>query len=176
MKTASWVLLALAGVATLLISLVSAARAYGTYNDHIGGASVSELSAGRPELETAVRARRATAGAYSAGFATLFLLISVGPIVEEKCGPGGRCCRNAGCLGADPAQDSIARHWLDRVGWGRNCCGVPYPTSHGWRGLSARGGAFAARASGRLGMNGGMWLNKVRLQVLLTWARRPTSR
>src|SRR5438128_519573 len=60
MKTASWVLLALAGVATLVISLVSAARAYGTYNDHIGGASVSELSAGRPEVETAVRARRAT--------------------------------------------------------------------------------------------------------------------
>lgn len=76
----------------------------------------------------------------------------------------GAACRNAGCLGADPAQDSIARHWLDRVGWGRNCCGVPYPTSHGWRGLSAKGGAFAARASGRLGLNGGMWLNKVRLQ------------
>jgi hypothetical protein len=79
MKTASWVLLALAGVATLLLSLVSAARAYGTYNDSIGGVSVSKLSAGRPDVETAVRSRRATAAAYSAGFATLFLLISVGP-------------------------------------------------------------------------------------------------
>jgi hypothetical protein len=79
MKTASWVLLALAGVATLLLSLVSAARAYGTYNDSIGGVSVSKLSAGRPDVETAVRSRRATASAYSAGFATLFLLISVGP-------------------------------------------------------------------------------------------------
>ena len=79
MKTASWVLLALAGVATLLLSLVSAARAYGTYNDSIGGVSVSQLSAGRPDVETAVRSRRATAAAYSAGFATLFLLISVGP-------------------------------------------------------------------------------------------------
>ena len=79
MKTASWVLLSLAGVATLMISLVSAERAYGTYNDRIGGARVSELAAGRPEVETAVRARRATAAAYSAGFATLFLLISVGP-------------------------------------------------------------------------------------------------
>ena len=79
MKTASWMLLALAGVATLMISLVSAERAYGTYNDHIGGVSVSKLSAERPEVETAVRARRATAAAYSAGFATLFLLISVGP-------------------------------------------------------------------------------------------------
>jgi|SRR5216117_477334 len=79
MKTASWVLLALAGVATLVISLVSAARAYGTYNDHIGGASVSELSAGRPEVETAVRSRRATAAAYGAGFGMLFLLVAVGP-------------------------------------------------------------------------------------------------
>ena len=79
MKTASWVLLALAGVATLLLSLVSAARAYGTYTDSIGGVSVRELSAGRPDVDTAVRARRATAAAYGAGFATLFLLISVGP-------------------------------------------------------------------------------------------------
>lgn len=79
MKTASWVLLALAGVATLLLSLVSAARAYGTYNDRIGGVRVSQLSAGRADVETAVRARRATAAAYGAGFATLFLLISVGP-------------------------------------------------------------------------------------------------
>jgi len=79
MKTASWILLALAGALTLLLSLVSVGRAYGTYRDQIGPASLSELSAGRPEVETAVRARRATAAAYSAGFATLFLLISVGP-------------------------------------------------------------------------------------------------
>lgn len=79
MKTASWVLLTLAGVATLLLSFVSAARAYGTYNDRIGGVSVSKLSAGQPELEIAVRSRRATAAAYGAGFATLFLLISAGP-------------------------------------------------------------------------------------------------
>jgi hypothetical protein len=79
MKTASWVLLALAGVATLLLSLVAAARAYGTYNDRIGGVRVSELSVGRPEVEKAMRSRRATAAAYSSGFAALFLLITVGP-------------------------------------------------------------------------------------------------
>jgi hypothetical protein len=79
MKTASWVLLAFVGVLTLLYSLLSAERAYGTYNDHIGGVSVRELSAGRPEVDTAVRARRATAAACSAGFATLFLLITVVP-------------------------------------------------------------------------------------------------
>jgi len=79
MKTASWVLLTLAGVAILLLSLVSVARAYGTYNDNIGGVSLSKLSAGRPEVEMALRSRRATASAYSAGFATLFLLIVLGP-------------------------------------------------------------------------------------------------
>jgi hypothetical protein len=92
MKTASWVLLALAGVATLLLSLVSAARAYGNYNDNFGGPGLRQLSAGRPEVETALRSRRATAAAYGAGFATLFLLISVGPLSSRgKRGPGGRC-------------------------------------------------------------------------------------
>lgn len=79
MKTASWVLLALVGVLTLLLSLVSAWRAYGTSGDLIGGTSLVQLTAGRPEVETALRARRATAAAYAAGFSTLFLLISVGP-------------------------------------------------------------------------------------------------
>jgi len=79
MKTASWVLLAFIGVVTLLYSLLSASRAYGTYNERLGGVRVTDLAAGRPEVETAVRARRATAAACSAGFATLFLLISVIP-------------------------------------------------------------------------------------------------
>ena len=79
MKTASWVLLAFVGVATLLYCLLSASRAYGTYNERLGGARVSELAAGRPEVEAAVRARRATAAACGAGFATLFLLITVIP-------------------------------------------------------------------------------------------------
>jgi len=79
MKTASWILLALAGALTLLLSLVSVGRAYGTYRDQIGPASLSDLSAGRPEVETAVRSRRATAAAYGAGFGMLFLLVAVGP-------------------------------------------------------------------------------------------------
>jgi len=79
MKTASWVLLALAGGLTLLGSLASLAIAYATDRDQIGPASLTELSAGRPEVATAVRARRATAAAYGAGFATLFLAIALGP-------------------------------------------------------------------------------------------------
>src|SRR2546421_576331 len=88
MKTASWVLLALAGVLTLLFSLLSAERAYGTYNDHIGD-------------------------------------------------------------------------------------GVSDATSHGWRGLSARGRASAARTSERLGLNGGMCCSKV---LLPPWAPPPNKR
>ncbi|MBI4747451.1 MAG: hypothetical protein HY774_03140 [Acidobacteria bacterium] len=79
MKTASWVLLTLASVLTLVFSLVSVARAYGTSTDSLGGVSVSKLSEGRPDVETAIRSRRATAAAYSAGFATLFLLITLVP-------------------------------------------------------------------------------------------------
>ena len=79
MKTASWVLLAFVGVVTLLYCLLSASRAYGTYNERLGGVRVSELAAGRPEVEAAVRARRATAAACGAGFATLFLLITLIP-------------------------------------------------------------------------------------------------
>jgi hypothetical protein len=60
MKTASWVLIAFVGVAALVLSLVSTARAYGRYADNFGGKSLTEL-------------------AYAAGFAALSLLITVGP-------------------------------------------------------------------------------------------------
>jgi hypothetical protein len=79
MKTASWVLIALAGALTLLGSLVSLGVAYGSPRDQIGTATLEELSASRPDVATAVRARRATAAAYAAGFATLLLAIAVGP-------------------------------------------------------------------------------------------------
>jgi len=79
MKTASWVLLSLAGALTLFGSLASLGVAYGSDSDQIGPASLTELSAGRLEMATAVRARRATAAAYGAGFATLFLVIALGP-------------------------------------------------------------------------------------------------
>jgi hypothetical protein len=80
MKTASWVILGVVGVLTLLGSLFSVGIAYASLiEDKIGPATLTELSAGRPELATAVRARRATAAAYGAGFATLFLAITLGP-------------------------------------------------------------------------------------------------
>ena len=79
MKTASWVILVVVGALMLLASLVSLGVAYGSTSDQIGSVSLSDLSAGRPEVVTAVRARRATAAAYAAGFATLFLAIILGP-------------------------------------------------------------------------------------------------
>jgi hypothetical protein len=79
MKKASWIILVVVGALTLLGSLFSLGLAYGSARDQIGPASLAELSVGRPEVATAVRARRATAAAYGAGFATLFLAIALGP-------------------------------------------------------------------------------------------------
>jgi hypothetical protein len=79
MRKASWVILMTAGFLTLIGSLFSLWLAYSSSQDQIGPASLDELSVGRPEVATAVRARRATAAAYAAGFATLFLAITLGP-------------------------------------------------------------------------------------------------
>jgi hypothetical protein len=79
MRTASWIVLMIVAVLTLLGSIFSLWLAYSSNEDQIGPASLDELSAGRPEVATALRARRATAAAYAAGFATLFLAITLGP-------------------------------------------------------------------------------------------------
>jgi hypothetical protein len=79
MKKASWMVLAAVGAVTLLGSLGSLAVAYGTERDQIGPLTLRELSAGMPDVATAIRARRATAAAYAAGFAILFLAIVLGP-------------------------------------------------------------------------------------------------
>ncbi len=79
MRIASWVLLTVVGALTLIASLGSAWVAYRTEVDQIGGKTLSELSGGRPEIVTALKARRGTAAAYTAGFATLFLSIVLGP-------------------------------------------------------------------------------------------------
>lgn len=79
MKTASWIILVLIGAATLLLSLNSLRIAYSSAQDRIGPATLTELSQGRPELATAIRARRATAASYAAGFCTLFLAIVLVP-------------------------------------------------------------------------------------------------
>jgi hypothetical protein len=79
MRKASWIILSVVGVLTMLGSLVSLAVAYTSIPDQIGPATLDELSAGRPDVAVALRARRATAAAYGVGFATLFLSITLGP-------------------------------------------------------------------------------------------------
>src|ERR1700693_1424339 len=79
MKTASWIILVVVGALTLLGGLISLGRAYISAQDRIGPATLEELAVGRPEVATALRARRATSAAYAAGFATLFLAITLGP-------------------------------------------------------------------------------------------------
>ena len=79
MKRASWIILAAAASLTLLGSLASLSNAYFAGAERIGGVSIGELASGRPEVITALRARRATAAAYAAGFAVLLLAITLGP-------------------------------------------------------------------------------------------------
>jgi hypothetical protein len=81
MKTASWILLAVAGALILLGSFAS------LYTAYIGGApdpltpsiSLDDVAAGRPEVATAIRARRGTAAAFAAAYAVLFLSVVLGP-------------------------------------------------------------------------------------------------
>jgi len=79
MRTASWVILALVGALTMLGSMASCYVAYKAPDDQIGPVTLSQLTSGQPEAGTALRARRGTAAAYAAGFATLFLAIVFWP-------------------------------------------------------------------------------------------------
>ena len=79
MKTASWILLALAGALTLLGSLASLSNAYFDGPERFAGVSIDVLANGNADVITALRARRATAAAYAAGFAAFLLVLTLGP-------------------------------------------------------------------------------------------------
>ena len=82
MKTASWVLLAIVGALMLLGSFASLYTAYasGAPPDALTPSiTLDEAAAGRPEVATAMRARRGTAAAFAAAYAVLFLAIVLGP-------------------------------------------------------------------------------------------------
>lgn len=79
MRTVSWILLMLVGVLTLWGSLESSNVAYRPHQDRIAGVTVTDLAAGKPDVEAALRGRRGTAAAYAAGFATLFLFVALFP-------------------------------------------------------------------------------------------------
>ena len=81
MKKASWVLLTVVGALMLLGSFASLYTAYShDAPDPIGpGATVADVEAWRPEVATAIRARRGTAAAFAAAYAVLFLSVVLGP-------------------------------------------------------------------------------------------------
>jgi amidase len=79
MNRASWIVLALAGALTVLASLASLSNAYFSGQEQIGGVAIDKLADGNPQVITALRARRATAAAYAAGFGAFLLMIAVGP-------------------------------------------------------------------------------------------------
>lgn len=79
LRTVSWILLTLLGVATLLGSLASVGVAYFSEDDQIGPITLSELTAGRDDVAVAIKARRATAAAFGVGYSALFLMVVLGP-------------------------------------------------------------------------------------------------
>jgi hypothetical protein len=79
MKTVSWIILLVVGALTVLGSLESANIAYRPHQDRIAGVTLTELAAGKADVETGLKARRGTAASFAAGFATLFLFIVLGP-------------------------------------------------------------------------------------------------
>ena len=80
MKKASWILLAVAGTAFILVSLVSAIHAYNRNDDYgIGGVRVSKVAAGRDAVATALRGIRGTSAAFAAAYGVLYLAIVLTP-------------------------------------------------------------------------------------------------
>jgi hypothetical protein len=82
MRKASWIVLTILGALLLALSFVSASVAYRTDAPDefgVGGPKLSDVAAWNPDVATAIRARRGTASAYSAGLATLLLWVVLVP-------------------------------------------------------------------------------------------------
>jgi hypothetical protein len=78
MKTASFVVLVLAGVAILALSLLSAGIAY-SREFNLGPHQVSKVEAALPGAGAALRGARGTAAAFATAYAVLFLVVVLGP-------------------------------------------------------------------------------------------------
>jgi hypothetical protein len=81
MRTASWLLLAVAGALVLLGGLASTFVAYSGAEDNLlpGGPTVEAVEGVHPGLATALRGRRATAAGFAVAYAVLFLFVVLGP-------------------------------------------------------------------------------------------------
>ena len=78
LRTASWILLVVAGALVLLGGLASANLAYGG-SYPIGGVAVSEVAMGREAVLTGLRGARGTAAAWAAAFGLLLVFVAAGP-------------------------------------------------------------------------------------------------
>ena len=81
MKRASWILLAIVGALTLLGSIGSLFTAYrpSAPDALTPTTTIDDITAGRTDVATAIRARRGTAAAFAAAYSVLFLSIVLGP-------------------------------------------------------------------------------------------------
>jgi hypothetical protein len=80
MKKASWIVLAIAGTAFILVSLISAIHAYNRADDYgIGGVRLSRVAADREAVATALRGIRGTSAAFAAAYGVLYLAIVLTP-------------------------------------------------------------------------------------------------
>lgn len=78
LRTVSWVMLAIIGVLTLLVSFLSAQLAYwGTFP--VGGVEIAEIAGDNNDLLLGLRGARGTAAAWGAAWAVLFLVVVLGP-------------------------------------------------------------------------------------------------
>jgi hypothetical protein len=78
MRTASWVILCVVGVAILAISLISAGVAY-SGDWPIGPTTLSRIEALAPGAGAALRGARGTAAAFGAAYGALWLTVVIGP-------------------------------------------------------------------------------------------------
>src|SRR5207245_708188 len=80
LRTASWVLLVIVGGLTVLGSMASCAVALrGVRDPIVSSITIDDLSAGRPEIAKALRARRLTAAAYAAAFGVMVIVVAAVP-------------------------------------------------------------------------------------------------
>jgi len=79
MKTASWVVLFVVGLAVLLVSFISAGQAYGGGNWPIGPSTLAKVEAAVAGTAVPLRGVRGTSAAFAAAFAVLWLTVVLGP-------------------------------------------------------------------------------------------------
>jgi hypothetical protein len=80
MRKASWIVLAVTGVAIVVLSLVSAGHAYNKGDDYgIGGTRLSKVAEGREAVASGLRGIRGTSAAFATAYGVFFLILVLVP-------------------------------------------------------------------------------------------------